>query len=348
MYRCRRWLVKASVWFLIFPLRAIIAYDNQSSQSARFSLKFGSSAILPTIGPTMASESFSVVGNPKSKFWLFDPENGYDLTHPSSPDDAPVGHRIRLLTSTMPVTIAPAKTALVVIDMQNLFLSPAMFGKVRGEGHDAEDLLLSTGIPAARKAGIQIVHVTWGISDEELAVLPPAIFRIFGYYETGEPFEPGGGKEVKDDTGVGDDVGDVKLPDGSTIGAGRLLMRDQWNTGLHGPLQEEFDKSQKTALPDARFHKSRLSGFWGGSTPAIEYLKKKKITTLLFTGVNTDQCVLASIQDACNMGFDTILLQDGCGTSSPEYATKMVEYNCRKSWGFVSSLKALESGVASM
>jgi hypothetical protein len=48
------------------------------------------------------------------------------------------------------------------------------------------------------------------------------------------------------------------------------------------------------------------------------------------------------------MGFDTILLKDGCGTSSPEYAAKMVEYNCRKSWGFVSSLKALESGVAGM
>ena len=131
----------------------------------------------------------------------------------------------------------------------------------------------------------------------------------FGYYGTGEPFEPSSGKkEVKDDTGVGEDVGDVKFPDGSTIGAGRLLMRDQWNTGLHGPLQEEFEKSQKTAFPDVRFHKSRLSDFWGGSTPVMEYLKKKGITTLLFTGVDTDQYVLASVQDACNMGFDTILL----------------------------------------
>lgn len=48
------------------------------------------------------------------------------------------------------------------------------------------------------------------------------------------------------------------------------------------------------------------------------------------------------------MGFDTILLKDGCGTNSPEFVTKLVEHNCRKSWVFVSSLKALESGVAEM
>lgn len=155
-------------------------------------------------------------------------------------------------------------------------------------------------------------------------------------------------KEVESDVGVGDDIGDIKLPNGTTVSAGRLLMRDQWNAALHDPLQHEFDKSQTTDLPDVRFHKSRLSGFWGGTTRCIEYLKEKGITTLLFSGVNTDQCVLASLQDACNLGFDTILLKDGCGTTSPEYATKMVEFNCRKSWGFVSSCQALENGMKRM
>ena len=295
----------------------------------------------------MASKT-SVVGNPKSKFWLFHPDHGFDLTHPSSPDQAPSGRRIKLPTTTMPVTVAPEKTALIIIDMQNIFLSPAMFGKVRGEGHEAEDTLLRTGIPAARNAGIQIVHVTWGISEEELDVLPPILFRAFGFSEAGKDHEPDGTKEVESDVGVGDDIGEVKLPNGSTVSAGRLLMRDQWNSALHDPLQQEFDKSQTTALPDVRFHKSRLSGFWGGTTRCMEYLNEKGITTLLFAGVNTDQCVLASLQDACNMGFDTILLKDGCGTNSPEYATEMVELNCRKSWGFVSSCQGLENGVKNM
>ena len=36
----------------------------------------------------------------------------------------------------------------------------------------------------------------------------------------------------------------------------------------------------------------------GGSTLVTEYVKYKVITTLLFARVNTDQCVLASLQDA--------------------------------------------------
>ncbi|KAM7219454.1 Isochorismatase-like protein [Rhypophila decipiens] len=299
----------------------------------------------------------SIVGNAGSSFWLFDSTNGFDLTHPSKPEGPIVKPRFQLNTTTMPVIIAPEKTALIVIDMQNFFLSAAM-GAKRGQGHEAEDKLLSHVLPAARKAKIQIIHVTWGISDEELAVLPPVIFRIFGYDEAKDnrddfsvrpPSSPMGlDKEVKCSEGVGDDLGDVKLPDGTVVPAGRMLMRDQLNTGLHGPLQANYDDSQSGPMPDVRFHKCRLSGFWGGSTSCLEYLKEKNITTLLFSGVNTDQCVLAFLQDACNMGYDTILLKDACGTDSPAYTTKMVEYNCRKSWGFVSDSQALVDGVDSI
>lgn len=94
-----------------------------------------------------------------------------------------------------------------------------------------------------------------------------------------------------------------------------------------------------------RFHKARLSGLWGGSTTCLEFLKERGFKSLLFAGVNTDQCVLATIQDASNEGFDTILLKDDCGTTSPDFARQTAEYNCRKSWGFVSSCKALADGV---
>lgn len=240
----------------------------------------------------------------------------------------------------------PDKTALIVIDMQTFFLSPAM-GRSRGPGHDAEEVLLSTAFPAAREVGIRIVHVTWGISDEELAVLPPAIFRIFGYKET-----PAANKDGEDSYGekkgtkdVGHDLGTVKFPDGTAVAAGRTLMRDQWNTALHGGLQSSFDDSQGTPMLQVRFHKNRLSGFLAGSGDLFNYLRKQHITTLLFTGVNTDRCVLASIEDACNLGFDTILLKDGCGTSSSDYTRLMVEFNARKSWGFVSSCKDLSDRV---
>lgn len=214
----------------------------------------------------------------------------------------------------------------------------------------AEQVLLNTGIPAARKAGIQIMHVTWGISDTELDSIPPVIWRAFGATiappgPDGERVEDGTGKERMRAGSVGREMGIVQLEDGSSVDAGRMLMRGQWNTAIHIPLLREFERSQAMGLPDLQFHKNRISGFWGGSTPGVEYLKAEGFKTLLFTGVNTDQCVFSSLTDACNLGFDTVLLKDGCGTSSPDYATRMAEWNCRRTWGFVSSCQALKDGV---
>lgn len=287
---------------------------------------------------TANSPAKTIVGNPTKNFWTFHQQSGWDLTRDTT------GPSLELLTTTAPITISPSKTAMIIIDMQNFFLSSS-FGRSRGPGHDAEDTLLKIGIPAARKAGIQIMHVTWGLSDADLGSLPPTIYRIFGF--GGESNDNLGGREWKGKWVVGEPLGDVTLENGTVVPAGRMLVREQWNTNLHDPLQADFDASQSSALPDLRFHKNRLSGFWGGNTLVLKYLREKQFRTLLFAGVNSDQCVLASIQDANNEGFDTIYLKDGCGTSSPDYTRQMVEFNCRKSWGFVSSCKALSAGVRS-
>jgi hypothetical protein len=123
-----------------------------------------------------------VVGNASSNFWLFQKEREFDLTHPPAPDGPTVSPQFQLSTSTAPIIVAPEKGALVIIDMQNYFLSDGM-NNPRRPAHDAKDLLLSDAIPAA---GIQTIHVTWGITDAELAVLPPVILRIFGFGETSE------------------------------------------------------------------------------------------------------------------------------------------------------------------
>ncbi len=59
---------------------------------------------------------------------------------------------------------------------------------------------------------------------------------------------------------------------------------------------------------------------WGASTLCEEFLEKEGIRTLLFTGVNTDQCVAGTHTDAFSKGYDCILLSDGCGTTSPDFA----------------------------
>ncbi|KAI6363376.1 hypothetical protein MCOR14_009645 [Pyricularia oryzae] len=298
-------------------------------------------------------EGQTIIGNPSSAFWLFDGTT-YDLTHPDSPTTPSPSPSIRLPTSTAPILISPSKTALVIVDMQNFFLSPALGRPAAPDspGNLAARSLLDHAIPAARRAGIQILYLNWGLTDDDLAALPPVLFRAFGTRRVERP-QGGGEGEVVSPPGLGDDLGSVTLADGSTVPAGRKLVRGQWNAALHPPLQASCDESQRGPLPDRVFHKNRISGFqcgpYGAAAPPIyDFLRRRGIATLLFAGVNTDQCVLGSLQDACNAGFDAVLLRDCVGTSSPDFARLMVEFNCRRTWGFVAEGKALTGAVEEM
>lgn len=230
--------------------------------------------------------------------------------------------------------------------------------------------LLKHAIPAARKAGIQVVWLSWGITDEDLETMPPVVWRAFGFQvaATGEDFEVEDNgdtteselntnsnvsvarttlkrTERKTERGLGLPLGNVTLEDGTIVNAGRMLIADQWNTELYGELKNAQREGLQATVPDVSFCKTRVSGLWGGSTDAQRFLEDQGITTLLFTGVNTDQCVLGTLQDACTKSWDTVLLKDGCGTTSPAYAKQAVEYNCQKNWGFLSSCEALAAGV---
>ncbi|KAG9248764.1 isochorismatase family protein [Calycina marina] len=291
---------------------------------------------------------------PPSHFWLWTAKTGFDLTHPSTLTSTPLTPHLALQTSTSPITISPSKTALVIIDMQNFFLSRAL--RRYGPCHAAEAVLLRTAIPAARKAGIQVIWLNWGISDGELAAMSPTMLRGFGFEYQGERLEvpePGKVKSMEETwtgRGIGDQMGTLTLEEGGTVDAGRMLMRGQWNTALHPPLQAAYDSSLATALPDVVLHKHRVSGAISSSTGLLPFLENngKHLKTLLFTGVNTDQCVFGTMQDANLAGWDTVLLKDGCWTNSPEYASQMAVYNGGKCWGFVSSCAQLAYGVEVM
>ena len=321
-------------------------------------------SITPSISPaahlTMSSASLEttdlavkVIGN-KSHFWLWTERDGFDLTRPDTPDAPQVLPRITLQTTYTPITIAPSKSALVIIDMQNFFLSHSLGRK--GEGHKAEAVLLEQALPAARKAGIQVIWLTWGLTESDLEEMSPTMLRIFKFDDNGSSLEvPAPGAEAKEreqytDGGMGAQLGELTLRDGRQVDMGRMMMRDQWNTELHKPLREAYEASLETALPDVRLYKNRVSGVSDTSSSLVDYLKGSgsNVKTLLFAGVNTDQCVYGTMQDANLKGWDTVLLKDGCGTISPGFASQMSVHNAGKSWGFVSTCEQLAYGVGEL
>lgn len=146
--------------------------------------------------------------------------------------------------------------------------------------------------------------------------------------------------------GLGAPCGTVELDGGQVMDAGRLLMRDTWNAALYPPLDELYDEGKKLEnVPDVWIHKNRMSGMWGAKTECEEFLEKEGIRTLFFTGVNTDQCVGGTFTDSFSKGYDCVLLSDGCGTTSPEFAQQCFEFNAAKTFGFCSSCDEFAKGV---
>ncbi|KAF9270098.1 Isochorismatase hydrolase [Marasmius fiardii PR-910] len=201
-------------------------------------------------------------------------------------------------------------TALVVIDMQNFFLHPDL--RDHPLGLKCVDPLLRV-VPTLREKGVKILWVNWGLTVHELKTLPPALIRGFR-----KPQSIRGG-------GFGSELpGDF----------GRLLMRGERNSDLYGPLQDEYVKGQKAGT-DFWVHKNRMSALWDQTALDLS-LKEHGLRTLLFAGVNTDQCVGGTLIDAYYRGYDCIVLQDATATTSPSGGFENVIYNAGNSYGFVT------------
>lgn len=280
----------------------------------------------------MAPEHVEVIGGTEN-FWLYSKTNGYDLTHPPTPESPPIFPRLSLETMNSHIAIDPAKTALVVVDLQNYFLSPLLGRPPNSVGMKVVDRLLEHAIPACRKAGIPIVWLGWGLTEQDIEEMPPTIIRGFAA-------DTNFGRHQKP-KGLGFDIGPLKLEDGKTIEGGRVMMQDQWNTAFYSRLEDRSEPQ------DMWVYKNRLSGFWGG-TNIEKVLKDRGIRTLIFSGANTDQCVGGSLQDAFTKGWDCLMLSDGCATTSPEFSKQCIEFNCEGGWGFVLNCQELANGVEKM
>jgi len=176
--------------------------------------------------------------------------------------------------------------------------------------------------------------------------MPPSEVRVFAFgvntaevdyglgTRKGDPDDPANFIKCSERPNLtmlpGTELGEIVLEDGSKVDAGRIMIRGAWNTELYGSMAGAYEEGKKASRPNVWIWKNRNSGLWNEKSAIGEYLKKEGIRTLLFSGVNTDQCVGATLQDANAQGFDTIFLKDGCGTDSLPYAKATYEFNCAR------------------
>lgn len=243
--------------------------------------------------------------------WAVDAEIA-DITRPPiSPQP------ITLPTETKKLHLDLAKAAILVIDMQNDFCHPE--GWLAHIGVDVTPNRqpvepLNTLLPQLRAAKVPVIWLNWG-NRPDLLNISPGLLHV--YNPTGE--------------GVG--LG-APLP---TNGA-PVLMAGSWAAAVLDELEQKPE--------DICVDKYRMSGFW--DTPLDSILRNLGKSTLFFAGVNIDQCVMVTLQDANFLGYDCILVKDCAATTSPDYCLKATLYNVNQCFGFVtdslSLVKAIESG----
>ncbi len=91
---------------------------------------------------------------------------------------------------------------------------------------------------------------------------------------------------------------------------------------------------------------SQMSGMWSSDEDLYRYLVESGQKSVMFAGINTDQCVLSTITDVHYWGWDCILLKDCSGIRTSPAAQEVAEYNMATCIGFVSDSKGLVQAKA--
>jgi ureidoacrylate peracid hydrolase len=129
------------------------------------------------------------------------------------------------------------------------------------------------------------------------------------------------------------------------------MVLHPFRDGLDGEsfiVKDSFDAAIVDDLEvgngDVMVDKYRMSGFWDTQLDSI--LRNLDARTLLFAGVNLDQCVFTTLTDASFLGYDCILLEDCAATSSPEFCVEAALWNIGRCFGFITSSRAILAALA--
>lgn len=210
-----------------------------------------------------------------------------------------------------------ARAALIIIDMQNDFCSPdgwiASLGIDVAYGQNVIEPINRVS-RAFRAQGMPVIWVNWGVRPDRLNLSS----------STRHPFNTNGTQP-----GLG---GEFNGPRGKH----HVLTEGSWGAELVDGIEQ--------ADNDIHISKHRISGFW--DTPLDSILRNLDARTLFFAGVNADHCVLGTLMDANFAGYDTVMVEDCVGTTSPDFCMQATLHNVRFCFGFTTSSAQLADALS--
>jgi nicotinamidase-related amidase len=213
---------------------------------------------------------------------------------------------LRYEAELKPFVDHPARQALVIIDMQNDFCAPG--GWTDRSGLDYEKCReaipgIQRALEAARRQDMWVIWVYWHNRADLRNLGAPTLYSF---------------KHEIDQVGIGED-----------LEHGAVLTEGSWGADIVDELKPLMHDD------DIHIEKVRMSGFYG--THLDQVLRTQGISTLWMTGVNIDQCVSTTMEDAYFRDYNVVLLSDATATSSPAYCKQAVEFNAKQCWGFLTT-----------
>jgi ureidoacrylate peracid hydrolase len=205
-----------------------------------------------------------------------------------------------------PIAVPAAKTAVIVIDMQNAYASKGGYLDLAGfDISGAAKVIQNTKqvLEAARAAGIQVIYFQNGWDGD--------------YVEAGGPGSPNFHKSNA-----------LKTMRKNPELMGKLLARGQWDYELVDEL--------KPQPGDICLHKTRYSGFFNSQLDSV--LRARGIRHIIFTGIATNVCVESTLRDGFFLEYFGVVLEDATHQAGPEFVQKAAIFNIETFFGWVSSV----------
>ncbi len=211
-----------------------------------------------------------------------------------------------------PLAIDPAKTAIVMIDMQRDFLEPGGFGE--SLGNDVSLLQKAVGpckalLDGARKKGMLIIHTREG-HRPDMADAPKA------KVERGAP----------------------SLRIGAPGPMGRILIRGEEG---HDIVKELYPLDGEPIID-----KPGKGAFYATDLGSI--LQHRGMENLIVCGVTTEVCVHTTVREANDRGYRCLVPGDCCGSYFPEFhemGLRMIKAQ-GGIFGWVTDSKRILSAIA--
>lgn len=202
-----------------------------------------------------------------------------------------------------------ARTAIVVVDMQNSFVSKGGMFDLAGIDISAAPNVVEVNrrlLEAGRSAGVKVIYL-------QMTYKPDLS-------DAGGPSSPNYQKELAL----------VMMRNRPELN-GKLLVEYSWDWQIVDELTPEPS--------DQIIPKTRYSGFCG--TGLAELLREWNIQYLLFTGVATNICVESTARDAYFAEFWPILVEDAINHAGPDFNRQATLWNFEHVFGWVTASEEL-------